>query len=46
MQTIKTCNLSDEYKHVCFKDLEDYIAIDKFVDVLNGYSDLELAKIR
>lgn len=46
MQTIKTCNLSDEYKHVCFKDLEDYIAIDKFVDVLNSYSDLELTKIR
>ena len=25
MQTIQTCGLSDDYKHVCFKDLEGYL---------------------
>lgn len=43
MQTLKTCNLDDEYKHVCFKDLEDYLKKD---DLLAGYSQLEQEKIR
>ena len=46
MQTLRTCSLSDDYKHVCFKDLEAYIPIDGFLDVLKGYSDLEIEKIR
>lgn len=46
MQTYKTCEISDEYKHVCFKDLENYITVDNFIDVLRGYSDIELEQIR
>lgn len=38
MQTLKTCGLTDEYKHVCFKDLEDYLKKD---DYLAGYSAVE-----
>lgn len=46
MQTLKTCSLSDEYKPVCYKDLEGYIPVDGLYDTLRGYSELELQKIR
>ena len=43
MQTLKTCSLTDDYKHVCFKDLDCYVRKD---DLLAGYSSLEQEKIR
>mgnify|MGYP003617674525 CR=1 FL=1 len=38
MQTTTTCSLNDDYKHVCFKDLENYLKKDS---LLSGYSSLE-----
>ena len=46
MQTIQTCGLSDDYKHVCFKDLEGYLNVDNFLDILKGFSELEINEIR
>ena len=46
MQTIQTCGLSDDFKHVCFKDLEGYLNVDNFLDVLKGFSELEINEIR
>jgi gas vesicle protein len=43
MQTLKTCSIPDEYRTVCFKDLEEYLKVD---DLLYGYSQLEQATIR
>lgn len=43
MQTTTTCSLNDDYKHVCFKDLENYLKKDS---LLSGYSSLEQEKIR
>lgn len=46
MQRIQTCDLPNDYRHVCFKDLEAYINIDNFIDVLKGYSSIELNEIK
>ena len=46
MQTLKSCVLTDEYKHVCFKDLEGYMNVDNFIDLLKGYCEIDLQKIK
>lgn len=46
MQRIQSCNLPNDYRHVCFKDLEAYINIDNFIDTLKGYSSIELNEIK
>ena len=43
MQSVKCCNLDEQYKSVCFKDLEDY---QKKYDYMAGYSELEQEQIR
>lgn len=46
MQTLKSCEIQDLYKHVCYKDLQDYIRKDELYDTLNGLCDTELEKIK
>ncbi len=46
MSTLKSCEISDLYKHVCFKDLEDYIRKDGLYDTLKGLCQIELDKIK
>lgn len=46
MQRIQTCTLPDDFRHVCFKDLEQYINVDNFIDILKGFSSEELNQIR
>lgn len=43
MQTIKTCELDNNKKHVCFQDLQDYWRKDEY---LTGLSAAETAQIR
>ena len=43
MDTIKTCNLDNDKKHVCFKDLKDYWRKDEYFENLN---ELERAQIK
>ena len=43
MDTIKTCNLDNDKKHVCFKDLKDFWRKDEYFDGLN---ELEKERIR
>lgn len=42
-QSVKCCSLDEQYKSVCFKDLEDY---QKKYDYMEGYSELEQELIR
>lgn len=46
MRTLKSCEIQDAYKHVCFKDLEDYIRKDGLYDTLKGLCQIELDKIK
>lgn len=46
MQTLKSCEITDLYKHVCFKDLQDYIRKDQLYETLKGLCDTELDKIK
>ena len=46
MQTLKSCEIQDLYKHVCYKDLQDYIRKDQLYETLNGLCDTELEKIK
>lgn len=46
MQRVQTCELPDDFRHVCFKDLQAYINIDNFIDILKGYSEVELNEIK
>ena len=46
MQTLKSCEIQDLYKHVCYKDLQDYIRKDGLYDTLKGLCDTELDKIK
>lgn len=43
MQSVKCCDLDEQYKSVCFKDLEEY---QKKYDYMAGYSELEQEQIR
>lgn len=46
MQTLQSCEIQDLYKHVCFKDLENYIRKDGLYDTLKGLCQIELDKIK
>ncbi len=46
MQRLQTCELPNDFRHVCFKDLQSYISIDSFIDILRGYSDVEINEIK
>ena len=46
MQTLKSCEIQDLYKHLCYKDLQDYIRKDGLYDTLKGLCDTELDKIK
>lgn len=46
MQRLQTCELPNDFRHVCFKDLQSYISIDNFIDILRGYSDVEINEIK
>lgn len=46
MQRLQTCELPNDFRHVCFKDLQGYISVDNFLDALKGFSSIELNEIR
>ena len=46
METLKSCEIADQYKHVCFKDLENYIRKDQLASTLSGLCQIELDKIK